>query len=192
MTDFSRVVSSGLNFAGYDQGIDFTGIGQVYAVDPGVIVRIERGTFHFIQGVGSIISYRLDAGGTVYVMEAIQITPGLAVGDRVAAGEILGNVDSSFPGIEMGWATATGSPLYPLGTTTGGIDFAAFIGAGGSAAPPPVTAPPGVTGPQNAGKVSVHQFEQAWAGLMRQLAIKAPAELRRSRAGRARLRKAVR
>lgn len=176
MADYSRVVSGGLTFAGYDQGIDFTGSGDVYAAAAGVVTRVERGTFHFIQGTGSIIVYRITDGRYIYVMEAIDVTPGLQVGDKLVAGEIVGTVTSAYPGIEMGWANAAGSPLNPLGSTSGGRDFAAFVTT-------TVAPPPGPTGTlENTSAAEAGSAHHGWTDLRNTTNKHLPTQLARSQA----------
>jgi hypothetical protein len=112
---YASVVSSGATFAGVDQGIDFTGDFDIYALDDAVIKTITTNTT-WIGGHKMI--YQLTAGphkgDYIYVAEAAVAVSGLREGDHVKKGQTIAKVNSSYPGTEIGWATASGMPVAPL------------------------------------------------------------------------------
>lgn len=116
--EYGPLVGGTLKYAGTDQGIDFTGQGPVYALGPGTITAIRRGNAGFNDGLpggGNELVYSLSQlGKYVYVAEDFIIRNGLKVGDPVTKGQVLGNVNSAWPGIEVGFSSASGSPLQPL------------------------------------------------------------------------------
>lgn len=119
LPEYGSEVGGNLKFAGVDQGIDFTGSGPVYALGNGKITAIHpMGTARFNDGLpggGSELVYQLgNLDKYVYVAEDFLIKSGLKVGDTITKGQVLGNVNSTWPGIETGYSTSQGSPLQPL------------------------------------------------------------------------------
>jgi len=109
-------VFSSSNYAGTDQGVDFTGGGAIPALAAGRVtdVRSEQ----IIEG-GSypVVAYQLEegpyAGSYVYVMENFR--PTVQVGQQLTRGETLGVASGSYPYIEVGFASGPdGSPAAPL------------------------------------------------------------------------------
>jgi hypothetical protein len=131
---YEALVNGALKFAGIDQGIDFTGTGTVHAIADGVIERLQRsGSGWPGSGPG--------AGKRVYVAEDYAIDAGLRPGSSVRAGQLLGRVNSGYPGIEVGWAQPSGSPVAPLNPNPhspkpAGVDFNSFIHKLSGSAPP--------------------------------------------------------
>ncbi len=97
-----------------DQGVDYDGIGPVYAVGDGVVLCTVSGGW---PG-GTFIAYRLTdgraAGLTVYVAEDLQ--PTVSVGQTVTPNTVIGQMYEGPNGIEIGWAngglTNTMASLY--------------------------------------------------------------------------------
>jgi hypothetical protein len=142
---YEALVNGALRFAGVDQGIDFTGRGTIHALADGVIERLQREGSGW-PGRGALLVYRITsgpaAGKRVYVAEDYAVASGLRVGSKVSRGQLIGRVDSSYPGIEVGWAGPGGSPIAPLNPNphspkAAGRDFNNFVrGLGGAGAGP--------------------------------------------------------
>lgn len=135
--------SGTLHFAGIDQGIDFTGQGPLYALAPGTITR-EQTSGSGWPGQGALIVEQLTGGPakgkSVYYAEDLSPAAGIAVGSVVGQGTQLATATGSglAPGVEVGWAQASGSPVAPLPPprpasqfTPEGQSFLAFVGTGG-------------------------------------------------------------
>lgn len=144
---FASLVGSGLSYAGVDQGIDFTGPGDVYALDNAVITRVTRGGSGW-PGEGAVLNYKLlsgpKAGQYVYVAEDFAPRVDLRPGMIVKRGETVGRATGSgkAPGIEIGWAQPSGIPLAPRPKprpapqyTPEGESFRQFVATGSSGAP---------------------------------------------------------
>lgn len=109
------VLSHG-NYAGTDQGVDFTGSGPIPALDKGKVtavrtVSIEEG------GSYPLVAYQLQAGPYkgryVYVMENFQ--PQVQRGQQLEQGDPIGEAAGRYPYIEYGFASGPdGSPAAPL------------------------------------------------------------------------------
>jgi murein DD-endopeptidase MepM/ murein hydrolase activator NlpD len=84
-----------------DQGVDFAGIGPIYAIGDGVVLSTS------IPGWpgGTYIAYQLiDGPATGLVVYAAEdIAPMVQIGDRVTANTILGLMYPGPDGIETGW-----------------------------------------------------------------------------------------
>ncbi len=127
------VLTSG-NFAGVDQGVDYTGAGLVPALDKVTVTSVRR--VSIIEG-GSypLVGFRFDAGpyrGRYgYLMENFQ--PLVKKGQVVKKGQPLGRAKGSYPYIEYGFASGpSGSPLAPLGSdphapTASGQAFLSYV-----------------------------------------------------------------
>lgn len=109
---FSALVSDTLKYVGPDQGIDFTGAGNVYALGNGVVTRSDaRGSGW--PGQGALLVYRLDVGvprglgiDGRFIYHAEDLVPLVKIGDRIQKGQKIARATGSFlaPGIEIGWA----------------------------------------------------------------------------------------
>jgi hypothetical protein len=142
MTGFANLIGGKANYAGADQGVDFTGPGPVYALDDAIVTRAQTGGTGW-PGEGSLLVYQLlggpHKGRHVYIAEDFR--PTQRVGARVKKGQTLGIATGSgrAPGIEVGWAkNAAGSAFGTIhdGKPNGpapkfGQNFAAY--ASGSA-----------------------------------------------------------
>lgn len=144
---YGELVGPGASYAGVDQGIDFTGGFDVYALDRAVITRVSRGGSGW-PGEGAVVNYRLlsgpAAGRYVYVAEDFAPRSGLRPGMIVQRGESIGRATGSgkAPGIEVGWAQPSGIPLAPRPAprpapqyTPQGENFRQFVAAGAGRAP---------------------------------------------------------
>jgi hypothetical protein len=109
-----------------DQGVDFGGSGPVYALGDAVITSAADGISTGWPG-GGWITYRLtdgpDAGLVVYLAE--DVTPTVAVGQRVSPSTVIANMFAGADGIETGWASSTEFSAESQLPEAGGI------GAGG-------------------------------------------------------------
>jgi murein DD-endopeptidase MepM/ murein hydrolase activator NlpD len=116
-----------------DDGVDFAGVGPVYALGDGVIIS-ATGTNYGWPG-GGWITYRLTdgpgAGLVVYVAE--DIIPSVAAGQFVSPSTVIGTMFDGGDGIETGWAQPTGlnaeSHLPQAGGIGGLGPFPTMIGA---------------------------------------------------------------
>lgn len=143
---FAALVGPGASYAGVDQGIDFTGSFDVYALGDAVITRVQRGGSGW-PGEGAVLNYKIlsgpKAGQYVYVAEDFAPRSDLKPGKIVKRGETVGHATGSgkAPGIEAGWATPTGIPLAPRPParpapqfTAAGDNFRQFVATGTSGA----------------------------------------------------------
>jgi hypothetical protein len=123
---------SGLVPERIDDGVDFTGLGPVYALGDAVVTNAS-GTNLGWPG-GGWITYRLTGGPAsglvVYVAE--DITPAVTVGQRVSPSTVIGTLFDGGDGIETGWAQATGlsaeSELPEAGAIAGLGPFPTRVG----------------------------------------------------------------
>ena len=137
-----------------DQGVDYCGVGPVYAMGDGVVTNL----FDAGWPSGVFISYRLTdgpaVGRVVYVAE--NVTPTVAVGARVTPATVIAVVHDAKTCLETGWARPTGPPGYAMGfaqfngknSTAYGLNFNALLEALGArpGLPQPYGAP-GVLAP---------------------------------------------
>jgi hypothetical protein len=137
-----------------DDGVDFTGVGPVYALGDAVVTG-ATGTNNGWPG-GGWITYRLTggpgAGLVVYVAE--DIIPAVAVDQRVSSSTVLGTMFDGGDGIETGWAQPSGlsaeSQLPEAGSIGGlgpfptriGVNFDELLHAVGVPAAPNRAQPP--------------------------------------------------
>ena len=95
---------SGLSAERIDMGVDYSGVGPIYAVGDGVVLSTYNGGW---PG-GTFIAYRLTdgpaAGLVMYAAE--DITPTVQVGQSVSASTVIGQLYAGPDGIETGWAAA--------------------------------------------------------------------------------------
>jgi len=145
---------SGLVPERIDDGVDFAGLGPVYALGDAVVTGASGTNFGWPGG--GWITYRLTdgpaAGLMVYVAE--DITPAVAVGQSVSSSTVIGTTFDGGDGIETGWAQPTGlsaeSELAEAGGIGGigpfptriGVNFDALLQSLGVPAAPNRTQPP--------------------------------------------------
>lgn len=112
----------GLRYAGYDQGVDFSGEGPVYAVGCGTVIVADANTGWPGAGGsgGTYIGYKLNSGTAsgkvIYVAE--NCTPlNVHTGQSVTSSTVLCNLHNVWPYIETGWSQDN-TTHYPLATCT--------------------------------------------------------------------------
>ncbi len=94
-----------------DQGVDYTGMGKVYTLGPGVITYVDT-TGAWFPPAPDYIAYQLTSGTasglTVYVAECITPKARIKVGLTVGVNTVIGNMTTKncSYGIETGWANA--------------------------------------------------------------------------------------
>jgi hypothetical protein len=123
---------SGLVLERIDDGVDFAGSGPVHALGDGVVTSATATNFGWPGG--GWITYRLTggpgAGLVVYVAE--DVTPAVAVGQRVSSSTVIGTMFDGGDGIETGWAQSTGlsaeSELPEAGSIAGLGPFPTRVG----------------------------------------------------------------
>lgn len=96
-------IGPGLKSARIDMGVDYTGSGPLYAMGSGVITNVYNSGW---PG-GKFIGLKLDSGQTMFYAENIK--PQVQVGQRVTAGQKIGQAVGTYPFIEVGWATPSGT-----------------------------------------------------------------------------------
>jgi murein DD-endopeptidase MepM/ murein hydrolase activator NlpD len=144
---------SGLVPERIDDGVDFAGLGPVYALGDAVVTSATSTNFGWPGG--GWITYRLTggpaAGLVVYVAE--DITPAVTVGQHVSPSTVIGTMFDGGDGIETGWAQSTGlsaeSQLPQAGGIAGlgpfptriGVNFDQLLHSLGVPAPPNRTQP---------------------------------------------------
>ena len=144
---YGAVVSPSLAYAGVDQGIDFTGAGDIYALADGIVTRVMHSGSGW-PGQGAVVNYQLTSGPAKgqYVYVAEDFAPAVKVGQRVKAGDVIGHATGSgqAPGIEIGWAQPSGIPLAPRPAprpasqyTPQGESFLNFVRSGATGSPNP-------------------------------------------------------
>jgi murein DD-endopeptidase MepM/ murein hydrolase activator NlpD len=115
-----------------DEGVDFAGVGPVYALGDAVVTNAGENAG---WPGGGWITYRLadgpDAGLMIYLAE--DVTPTVRAGQRVTPTTVIGTMFNGGDGIETGWAQPTGvsaeSELPQAGGIGGGGPFPTQIGA---------------------------------------------------------------
>lgn len=123
------------NYAGVDQGVDFSGSGLIPALGSAIVTDV--GSSHIIEG-GSypVVIYRLTSGQYKgqYVYVAENFVPTVKVGDKLSLGKSIGRAKGEYPYIEIGFnQQAKGwNPVAPLGSnphaaTSAGSQMLAFI-----------------------------------------------------------------
>jgi len=123
---------SGLIGERIDQGVDFGGVGPIYALGDGVITNAVAGTAGWPGG--GWITYRLTNGPavglTVFVAE--DVTPTVTVGQTVTSATVIASMFNGGAGIETGWAAPdawyTESQSAAAGGISGGGPFPTRIG----------------------------------------------------------------
>jgi len=97
---------SGLQDAGIDAGVDFSGEGDVYAIGSGTVVSASDSSSWV---GGHAIAYKLSdgpaQGKTIYVAENCPVNSSLSVGSQVTSDTVVCHMHNAYPYIETGWAT---------------------------------------------------------------------------------------
>ncbi len=127
----------GLRFAGYDQGVDFSGGGQVYAIGPARVTVVSTSSGWPGGGaVGYTFTDGEKAGSGVYFVENIQ--PLVRAGQLVDHRTVIATMRDSYPYTESGWAhPGTVNPLarlypHPHSPKPEGYDFGHFLASLGT------------------------------------------------------------
>lgn len=105
-------VGPGLVQGRTDQGVDYSGSGPLYAVGSGTIVSTTNSGWPGGTFIGLLLDNPSDATHQL-VYYAEDIVPSVSVGQRVNAGQLVGNATGGSSGIEIGWGSpsAIGQPL---------------------------------------------------------------------------------
>ncbi len=126
-----------------DEGVDYSGSGQVTALGVATITDLQLGTSQFWAAeYGNVVVERMEdgplAGISIYVAENCTPSPKLGVGEQVTANTVLCRLHNQFPFLETGFASNRhpGIPIawpvyhqYPDGSKTAyGIDFSHLLG----------------------------------------------------------------
>jgi hypothetical protein len=115
-----------------DMGVDFGGVGPVYALGDAVITNATGNSSGWPGG--GWITYQLtdgpDAGLMVHLAE--DVTPTVQVGQRVSSSTVIADMFAVGDGIETGWAQPSGlsaeSQLPEAGAISGGGPFPTVVG----------------------------------------------------------------
>jgi murein DD-endopeptidase MepM/ murein hydrolase activator NlpD len=99
---------SGLTPERIDSGVDYAGVGPVYAIGNGVVLNIYAGDW---PG-GTFIAYQLSDGPArgLVVYTAEDLNPQVSVGSTVSANTVIGHMYGGPHGIEIGWADGSAIP----------------------------------------------------------------------------------
>jgi hypothetical protein len=103
MANWVNPIGKGAVPARIDMGVDYTGRFPLYAMGSGTIVNVYNSGW---PG-GKFIGLHLDTGQYMYYAE--NISPSVRVGERVSAGQLIGNALGSYPFVEVGWAAPPGT-----------------------------------------------------------------------------------
>jgi superoxide dismutase len=103
----------GLTQGRTDMGVDFSGAGTIAAMGDATIVGTGAPGW---PGGGGVL-YKLDAGApqgvgplsSPYIYNYEAVNARVRPGQHVSAGQVIGSVNSSYPGLEMGFGTASGA-----------------------------------------------------------------------------------
>ena len=98
-----------------DEGVDFSGDFDVFAMGSGVITNTSG---HGWPG-GTYILEHLDNGMWVYYAE--NITPSVSSGQRVTAGQKIGHAHNAYPFTEFGFGTSVPGEAAARGHYTEGV-----------------------------------------------------------------------
>jgi hypothetical protein len=161
--EWANPIGSGLIPERIDQGVDYGGRGNLYAIGPGVIKNLYNSGW---PG-GTFLTEKLSATGQ-YVYYAEDVTPMVKVGQSVTAGQKIAVTTGGSSGLEIGWAAppGTGNTMamnagqtrlgqsqgdpgkYTTGYGLGFNQLLTSLGAPGGQINPPVqgSAPPGYSG----------------------------------------------
>jgi murein DD-endopeptidase MepM/ murein hydrolase activator NlpD len=130
---------AGLTPERIDSGVDYAGVGPVYAIGDGVVLN----TFGAGWPGGTFIAYQLNDGPArgLVVYTAEDINPQVSVGSTVTANTVIGQMYGGPNGIEIGWADGSAIPnamartygQYHGGNSTAfGYNFSRFLQALGA------------------------------------------------------------
>jgi hypothetical protein len=116
---YGALITGRAQFAGLDQGIDFTGPGLVRALGAGRITRLQPSGSGW-PGEGAIVAYQITEKGSpldgrfMYIAEDFRAIRGLQVGSTFKRGQVLGVATGSglAPGIETGFASDAQGHAY--------------------------------------------------------------------------------
>ncbi len=129
----------GLSPERIDSGVDYAGVGPVYAIGNGVVLNVYAADW---PG-GTFIAYQLSDGPAkgLVVFTAEDISPQVSVGSTVTANTVIGQMYGGPHGIEIGWADGSRIPnamarsygQYDGGNSTAfGYNFSRFLQALGA------------------------------------------------------------
>ena len=129
----------GLSPERIDSGVDYAGVGPVYAIGNGVVLNVYAADW---PG-GTFIAYQLSDGPAkgLVVFTAEDLNPQVSVGSTVTANTVIGQMYGGPHGIEIGWADgsripnamARSSGQYDGGNSTAfGYNFSRFLQALGA------------------------------------------------------------
>lgn len=135
---YANPVGSGLTQGRVDQGVDYSGSGPLYALGSGTIVNTTNSGWPN----NTFVVLKLDqpVNGQQYIYYAEDLTPSVKVGQKVTAGQQIGQANGGGNGIELGYASSNLGQAASAGQFTGsnatplGQDFLSFIENLGSAA----------------------------------------------------------
>jgi hypothetical protein len=85
-----------------DQGVDYGGVGPLYALGPGVITSVYNSGWP--NGVFIVEELTAGADAGQYWYSAEYIAPAVSVGEQVSSSTIIGTLTGAAEGIELGWA----------------------------------------------------------------------------------------
>ncbi len=131
----------GLSPERIDSGVDYSGVGPVYAIGTGVVLNVYAGDW---PG-GTFLAYQLSEGPAkgLVVYTAEDLNPQVSVGMTVTTNTVIGQMYGGPHGIEIGWADGSAIPnamarsagqYHGDNSTAFGYNFARFLQALG--APP--------------------------------------------------------
>lgn len=92
-------IGPGLIRGRIDEGVDFSGAGDLYAMGAGTIQEVQG------SGWPGGIFIRLVMSNGMDIYYAENITPAVSVGQTVSAGQKIGHANGTYPFIEIGFAT---------------------------------------------------------------------------------------
>lgn len=124
---------AGLSPERIDQGVDFGGVGPIYAIGDGRVISTVNGGW---PG-GTFIAYQLTDGPAagLVVFAAEDISPSVYVGESVTANTVLGTMYGGPDGIETGWANGgagdtmamTAGQFNGYNSTAFGVNFSQLL-----------------------------------------------------------------
>jgi murein DD-endopeptidase MepM/ murein hydrolase activator NlpD len=99
---------SGLTPERIDQGVDYAGVGPVYAIGNGVVLNVYSSGWPD----GTFIAYQLSDGPAkgLVVFTAEDLNPQVSVGSTVTPNTVIGQMYRGPHGIEIGWADGSAIP----------------------------------------------------------------------------------
>lgn len=127
-------IGAGLTQGRVDQGVDYSGSGPLYALDSGTIVNLTNSGWP--NNTFIVLKLNQAINGQQYVYYAEDINPVVRVGQKVSAGQLIGNATGGSSGIEIGWANpnlgqaAAAGQFHGNNATALGQDFLNLIHGG--------------------------------------------------------------